>query len=530
MKKTSLLILLVSLTLTAAQSQTLYQPYSFERYRKIEDRIYGNGEKAHTALKPFSTGDSAQTAPIFSLSIADSNAFSRKRLLYSHQLEVRKRCLAFYADLLPDFIVGSDTKNDRQVHFRSIGAEMGGTLQNKLSFQANISFNQWKYPDYIQRYISQHGVIPGQREEVQSASGVYPYKDNWTYIAGSVSYSPVKYISIHAGYDKSFIGDGYRSILLSDFASPHPFFRLTGNLGDVQYTAMWSGLQDPSAPRFEKRARTKGAVIHYLDWNITQKLSIGFFDAVIWANADSLGNKRGFDWGYASPIIFLRPVESDGGSPDNAVMGLTAKYKIFDKMAVYGQFALDEFQAKSFFSSDGSSRNKWGVQLGVRGTDPFRIKGLHYLAEFNTVRPYTFSERVSVLNYAHFNEPLGHPYGANFREVLGMLSYSFHRFQISTQLLYSRYGLDKDGQNYGRDIFKLYTRPVRDMGNYIGQGIETNLYYTDTKLAYILNPSYNLRFEAGMTTRNEKNEISKNSASIFTIGLRSSFRKLYQDF
>jgi hypothetical protein len=92
-------------------------------------------------------------------------------------------------------------------------------------------------------------------------------------------------------------------------------------------------------------------------------------------------------------LIFLRPVEASNGSPDNALIGFTGRYKITDGITAYGQFALDEFESKNFFSSNGSSRNKYAWQIGFRGANLFAIKGLNYLLETNNVKPYTYSER-----------------------------------------------------------------------------------------------------------------------------------------
>ena len=55
------------------------------------------------------------------------------------------------------------------------------------------------------------------------------------------------------------------------------------------------------------------------------RLSLGFFDAVIWAAADDQGHPRGFDFQYINPIIFLRPVEAQSGSGDNALIGFHVK-------------------------------------------------------------------------------------------------------------------------------------------------------------------------------------------------------------
>src|SRR5690606_29502834 len=132
---------------------------------------------------------------------------------------------------------------------------------------------------------------------------------------------------------------------------------------------------------------------------------------------------------YLNPIIFLRPIESsDPVSRDKMHLGLNAKYKMLDNMAVYGLFVLDDFTAKEFFAGDGYIHNKWGAQLGFRGFDAFGIENLNFLGEFNTVRPYTYSHFDPISNYSHFAQPLAHPIGANFRELLGILNYSIDRF------------------------------------------------------------------------------------------------------
>lgn len=136
---------------------------------------------------------------------------------------------------------------------------------------------------------------------------------------------------------------------------------------------------------------------------------------------------------YLNPFIFLRPVEASLDSPDNAVIGFSGKYKLFEHLALYSQFVLDEFESKNFFSSTGSSRNKYGFQIGLRGSELLGIKKLNYLLESNNVKPYTYSEQNAIINYAQNNEPIADPLGANFREFIGILNYSIGRFDFSAQ-------------------------------------------------------------------------------------------------
>jgi hypothetical protein len=94
---------------------------------------------------------------------------------------------------------------------------------------------------------------------------------------------------------------------------------------------------------------------------------------------------------------------------------------------------------------------------------------------------------------------------------------------------YGRYGLDENGLNYGKDVFQDYSKPAKDLGNYIGQGLTTNMYYLEGKVAYVLNPKYNLRIELGGIYRNETNAAFNDKTTMITIGLRSTFRNLYTD-
>ncbi|RZL49757.1 MAG: gliding motility protein RemB [Pedobacter sp.] len=535
MKKYILLILL-SLTVFGVNAQSQSQPYSFQFYQKLVRDVYNPDSRFHSSLKPYFIDDTVlvnHSKELLSIGVDTvKKSWVLRKLFNEHLLDIQKEDYSFYADFLPDFQIGRDVSGKQNTWLNTRGYQVGGTVGKKFSFYTSGFENQGQFAGYYSNYVNSTSVVPGQSFNRNYGSNAGKTSLDWSYVTANISYTPIKYLNISAGYDKTFIGDGYRSMLLSDYSSPTPFLRLTGNLGNVQYTAMWLSMQDLGAPKLSYDAgnRKKGAIFHYLDWNINNRLTIGFFDAIVWAQTDDAGNKRGFDWGYASPIIFLRPVEASSGSPDNAMIGFTAKYEFAKELVGYGQFALDEFESKNFFSGSGSSRNKYAFQLGFRGADIFKVENLNYLIEFNSAKPYTYSSRTRIGNYANYNEPLAHPFGANFRELVGMLNYSYKRFDFSGELLYSKYGLDEGGLNYGKDIFKPYNTAAKAEGNYTSQGIRTNLYYAEARVAYVINPKYNLRLELGGILRKESNDLGFNNSSIVTFGLRSSFRNLYSDF
>ncbi|AMR30472.1 gliding motility protein RemB [Mucilaginibacter sp. PAMC 26640] len=528
MKRIFISSLLLLVTIGVANAQSVYQPYSYQFYQKLNADVYSTKNRVHSSLKPMLGDDSLLRVHYDSL----MNYGTVKNGVYAkifneHLVDYKSTGSTFYADLLPDFNIGRDFSGSKTTHYNSLGLQIGGTAGSKLSYNVAGYLNNAKFPDYLSTYIRQVGIVPSQAYARTLVKDADAY--NWSYITANVSYTPSKYFNLSAGRDKTFIGDGYRSLLLSDYSSPYPYVKVTATVGNVKYMAMWGYFNDPAATSELFIQRKKYGVFHYLDWNISNRVSVGFFDAVVQANTDDSGHKRGFDFNYVNPFIFLRPVEAAGGSPDNAVIGFTAKYEVLDNLTLYGQFSLDEFESKNFFSHPDNYRNKFGYQVGFRGTNLFGVKGLNYLAETNSARPYTYSERSTIVNYTANSEPLAHPWGANFREYVGLLNYSYKRFDFSGEVDLGHYGLDVNGMNYGKNPFDNYTVPAKVEGNFIGQGLTTNMVYLQGKIAFLLNPKYNLRIELGGLYRTEKNTAFNDKTGMLTLGIRSSFRQMYTD-
>jgi hypothetical protein len=529
MKKIFASLFLLFAIIGVARSQSEYQPYSYQFYQKLNPDVYSTKTREHTSLKPFFTDDSLLKRRYDSLmnygSDDKQHSWGYRKLFNEHLIDVKSPGSTFYADLLPDFTVGRDFSGQLTTSTTSLGLQLGGSVGNKFYYNLTGYQSSAVLPDYLSTYINQVGIVPGQAYAKTYRTNGY----DWSYITAVASYTPVKFLNISAGRDKTFIGDGYRSMLLSDYSSPYLFFKLTGTLGNVRYMAMWTDMNDPAATSQYGIFRRKFGVFHYLDWNVSNRISLGFFDNVIGYFTDDNGQKRPFDFNYINPLIFMKPINNSSDDPDKSLLGFTGKYKISDGVTAYGQFALNEFVSKDFFSSDGASTNKYGYQLGFRGTNLFTIKNLNFLIETNNAKPYTYSARSAIENYSNNSEPLAHPWGANFREVVGLLNYSYKRFDFSGEADYGHYGLDINGLNYGKDIFQLYTNAVNAYGNYTGQGLTIDMIYLEGKIAYLLNPKYNLRIELGGIIRDEKNTQFNDKTAMITFGVRSSFRSMYTD-
>lgn len=534
LKKTLKFASLMLLGINAsAQTANNYLPFSHSLYNKLGNYTYDTKTSFHSSIKPYYSDHTVLSGvvdSIYNIGVDSTRkSWIERKLLQEHLIQVNKKEYQIYADFLPDFVVGYDDQSGKNTWLNTRGYQLGVKVGEKFSFYTSGYENQGVFPQYIANFIDQQKTVPGE-----SGGKLGKPEKDWAYTTAHLSYTPNKYINLALGYDKNFIGDGYRSILLSDVAANSSFFRLRASLGSIQYQTIYAYMLDPGAPKLttDRRLgdRGKWGAFHYLDWNVNKRLSLGVFQAITWADAEPEG-KRGFDFNFVHPFVFLRPIESaNSTSPDKMRLGLNVKYELLEKTALYGQFMIDEFTAKEFFSNRGYWANKWAVQLGFRGMDLFGVKRLNYLAEFNSVRPYTYAHFDRLSNYAHYNQPLAHPFGAGFREFIGQLSYSYKRFDIGGQLLYAYYGLDPVGENYGKNIFLSYEDRSVNYGSKIGNGITTDLYFAKGKVSYLLNPKYNLRLEVSSTFRNEKNQIGNSSTGIVAFGLRSTFRNFYDDF
>jgi len=516
----------------ASLAQSVYLPYSYQFDQKFDADIYSVKNSFHTALKPYLIDSilSPRYNRLMQLGVDSSyKSWILRKLFNEHLFDVKTKEYTFYGDYLPDLQIGRDLKGQKTTFLNTRGYQLGGTVSDKFSFYTTGYENQGVFPAYYDAIVNSYHFVPGQSYDRSFGKKT---KD-WSYATAIVSYTPIKQLNVTLGADKTFIGDGYRSLLLSDYAAPYPLLRVTANLGKLQYMAMWTYMESLYAQKFDGFGsnRRKWGMFHYLDWNVTNRLSLGVFNALIAAEADDNGNLHGFDVNYINPVLLIGSLGPSKPIPDNTFGGFTAKYKIFDKAAVYGQLLLD-----NYINSSGSNAHTYGYQLGIRGADIFKVNSLNYILEYNTVKPYAYTGSQPITSYTQYEEPLGDPLGANFTEAIGILNYSIGKFDLQGQLNYAKYEVSNLGQNNGMSLTPALIPPVYVYGllpatiPVAGQGIPTNLYYAEGTASYLVNPKYNLRIELGALYRNETNSLGNTKTVLFTFGLRSTFRGLYHDF
>ena len=534
LKRISLLFFLF--VAVGLQAQQLNFPLANPYFYQIEKKLYTPDNYFHTAVKPWLTPevdklintDSLQNEYLINRDFGKKFPnFLWNKLFNEHLISINKDGFIANIDPVINFELGKELKgNNNTKYINTRGFLMEGSIGKNFSFSTTFYENQASFVDYLSGNIATTGVIPGQGR-VRSF-GKTSFDFSWA--SGYISYTPSKYFNFQFGHGKNFIGDGYRSLLLSDNAYNYPYLKITTNVWRLKYTNLYAEFQDLQTPNpndlvFPK----KYGSFHYLSYAVNKRLNIGIFEAVIWKAQDSSGY-RGFELNYLNPIIFFRPVEYSLGSPDNVLLGFNISYKLADRYLIYGQLMLDEFKLSEIRAGNGWWGNKQAFQLGAKAFDLFNIKSLYVQTEFNYVRPYTYSHRTSLQNYGHYNQALAHPVGANFWESVSIVKYNYKRFFAEYKLNYILYGADSAGVNFGKDIFRSYEDYPKAYNNFVGQGVKTNVIYNDFRISYLINPRTNLNMCVGVTDRFEITDLSKNHTAYFYVGIRSSLHNFYYDF
>ena len=413
-----------------------------------------------------------------------------------------------------------ETGNKQRVFLNAKGITFRGMIARRLGFSAYITDNQERGPVFVQNLIKARTAVPGVGFYKTFKQTGVDYFD----ARGSLHFNVAKFIDFQFGYDKLFIGNGYRSLFLSDFGNSFLFLRINTRIWKIQYQNIFTEL----TPQYKKDGvddllDKKYTSMHHLSMNVTRWLNVGIFEAVVF------GRTNRFDFSYLNPIIFLRAAEQQNGSADNAIVGFDFKANVAKRAQLYGQLVLDEFLLKELRAGNGWWGNKFGLQAGVKYIDLFKIKNLDLQGELNLVRPFTYSHTDSVANYTHYNQPLAHPFGANFIEAIGILRYQpLPKWNGSVRLIAWKQGVDTGQANNGANIFRPNTTRTRDFGFVLPSGIDSKGINFQFAVSYELKENLFLDFATLIRKISSVIPQVNDKTSVITFAVRwNMFRREY---
>ncbi len=380
------------------------------------------------------------------------------------------------------YLSGGKEKGGTSTNFiNSRGVEVRGMINKKVGFYTTMTTTQALYPAYVRARIDTFHAVPGEGyyKPFQANGGVDYYSAR-----GYITFDLSKSIHIQFGHDRNFIGNGYRSMILSDFSAPFTFAKIQTKIWKLQYTNLYGQLFYHTNFGKDTTYSRKFLALHHLSLNIGKHLNVGVFESVVYTRQNNQ-----FDLNYMTPPIFYRYVETYMGSSDKVTLGMDVKFNFAKHISIYGQAVLNEFKIEEIRSGKGWWGNKEAFQLGFKYIDLIGIKNLDLQLECNVVRPFTYTSVDGTDSYSHYNQPLADPMGANFVEVLALLRYQAHkRVFIQLKGIGTRIGYDDLTTNYGSNILIPYGNvpAQRNYGNYITQGVATNIGYGELNVTYMI--------------------------------------------
>ena len=519
-----------------AQSFTFPQDYFFdiENQRNIGNDSLTN--ELHISLKPMINGDRIYGQRNDERFLKNKKIIGRKifnenflELTHTDYQSGWPRKFILHASPLFHFQGGvdlADTSREKLI-MNSRGLLIKGNIDKKFYFESVFLENQATLPKYLDDFAQSKLVIPGAGRWKKFKTNGYDF----AFASGFIAYHVNKHFTFQLGHGKHHLGSGYRSLLLSDNSFNYPYLRLNTSWwnGRIQYTSIYAVLMNLTSgnvstpigtePLFQK----KPAAFHHLSINVNKLLNFSFFQSIIWNKAD-VANKINISPAYFNPLIFSNLLLFGLQEQKNIMAGADVQFKPIKNLIIFGQFALDETGKRYSIS------NKYGWQVGFKYFDVFGLKNLYVSAEINTVRPFTYSSTDAGQSYSHYNQPLAHPLGANFRELVGIVNYNFRRIYLSMKLNVTEQGLDL-GSNYGQDIFKSDYAPALNTQSQ-NQGISCETKIIDMRLGYLFNPKYNLTIFAGSLLREKNIAITdgKDKTKLFYLGIKTSLFNNYWDF
>ena len=398
----------------------------------------------------------------------------KKHFMDAYLFEIHEKNVNLYLSPVVNFQAGQDWLDDGgpTLYQNTRGLYVKGTLLKNFSFATTFVENQARFSKYENNFISSHGefypnastvqqngVISGGGRTKAFKEGGYDYG----YAIGSFLYKPIENLEIRAGNTPTFVGSGYRSLILSDNSYQAPSL-------DIKYTFLknWSYgirrtrrfnlIRKTAFSTVEGYYQPKASSRHYLNYKVNQKITVGLSENSIWFMGDTMTKRpNGF---YYAPIPFLGLSQSQ----NHTIYGFDASEVAGKKTKFYQQFVLSGFDL-----------SQMGFQLGVRFYDLLPNSMLQL--EYNKVGGELYAADTPNMSYTHYNLPLAHPKGQGFDELVIRANVSIKRIYGESKTVC--YWL----KNYNeRDLLPMDNE---------SSSIEDLIIHQQFELGYRINPKIN---------------------------------------
>jgi len=331
------------------------------------------------------------------------------------------------------------------------GIELFGQISNDISFSTQLVESQFHFQNYITRYQDTFGVTPNAGSWTKNLFGYSDfYRARANIYANVVNSANSKtHVLLSIGHDNHQIGNGYRSLLISNFSPATLYLKFNIRLGPLRYQSLYQELYAMDQQKQEGfLLPKKHMAMHRVSLEFPKPVWINKKNVEKLENWIEVGlsemilqtrSTGGLDFNYWNPIIFYRSIERDLGSPDN-------------------------------------------------------VGSIVVQVEVNSVRPFTYSHLSKDANAVNYNQALAHPLESNFRELNFSVRYKpvfIRGFLFTHTTFFAVKGFDYSttGANYGGNIRRDYNTRIVDKNVKILQGEVGNIVHSKTQVFYELMPN-----------------------------------------
>ncbi len=369
----------------------------------------------------------------------DKNWFVRK-LFHEHLFIIGNEKYKMYIDPVFDFRYNRLPNLNTGEHIGGYTNTRGFFVQAKLGenvfFNSSFYENQAVLPAYYENLYDVKGNIPGYaRVKKLSKFSEFDYANAY----GNISFRPIKCLNFTLGYDRLFVGDGYNSVILSDFSAPMPYIKTSFKFGKWEYVNLVTKLTQFAGNVENADKINKIATYNFLIFNPQNDWQFTFFEQSVIDYKN-----RNFAEGLVRGIPIVREFIWTTND-DNIKLGTNISYGN-SKIGIFYSQAV--FSAVKQIVNNQDSTNiiqtyqcNVDLQLGYKNHNLFNVKGLFFLAEANLSGCWTNGEKSEIIdlryNYyslnilnSNYGQSLTLPQNKGAYLFTAILSYSIKQFKI----------------------------------------------------------------------------------------------------
>ncbi len=373
----------------------------------------------------------------------------------------------------------------------------------KVSVETGFYESQEYMPKYLKNYVDSLGVIPGfgRDKDFTIIRDVVDYSSSFS----RITIQPRDALRFHMGYGKHKIGNGYRSLLWSDGMYNYPYVQFDITKGKVKYSHVWNIMQSlerlPLGDTPESTFRRKAGSFSYLSWKPSSKVELSLFESVIWNRYDANKMPQSLPVSYYSPLIGTGFAQVNS-TRNNFNVGIDANVRLSKGIEVYGQAYADAL---------GDYKANGALQLGIQAYN-LGVKNFDLGFEYNRVQSDVYSFSALYTDATHMNQTVGHPLN------------NMYEYVMRTRYRYGRY--------FARVKWNYIVQNRLEERNDEPTWINRNLKQWDVEVGYWINPKTNSEFIISYSDRidDKSDDLVKQHATIFMLGIRTGLHAVYRDF